>query len=221
MGGKGKLYKFAEVHKFDNVIEPFYDEIVGGFNLKGKWNEMFFKNDNPIVLELACGKGEYTVGLAERNPEINYIGLDVKGARMWRGASTAIEKGLKNAAFLRIQINLIEHCFAQNEISEIWITFPDPQPRKPKERKRLTSPNFLNKYRNIIKADGFIHLKTDNIFLFDYTLEVIKNESHNLIEFSRDIHKSELHDDIKSIKTFYEKMFLDEGMPILYLKFKL
>ncbi len=219
--GKGKLAKFAEVHNFGNVLEPLYPEISAGFRLKGKWASDFFKNDYPIVLELACGKAEYAVILGERNPEINYIGVDIKGARIWRGAKTAFEKGLKNVGFLRIQIDLIEHCFAKDEISEIWLTFPDPFPRLPRTRKRLTSPNFLNKFRKILKPEGIIHLKTDNAGLFDYTHEVIKDDNHKLLKSTRDVYNTELPEEVRTIQTFYEKMFLEEGLPIHYLKFRI
>jgi tRNA (guanine-N7-)-methyltransferase len=222
--GKGKILKFAEVAEFGNVIQPDYKEVISGFSLKGKWAEEYFKNSNPIVLELACGKGEYTVNLAEKNADINYIGIDYKGARIWRGAKTAFENEFKNVAFLRIQIDWIEHCFAKDEINEIWITFPDPHPRKPKSRKRLTSPNFLNKFRNILQKDGIIHLKTDNMGLFDFTIDVINKSGHNLLEQTRDVYKTGCRDNaciVCNIQTFYEKMFLAKGLPIYYLKFNL
>ena len=219
--GKYKLQRFAEVAEFGNVIQPDYKDVIVSFDLKGIWAKEYFKNDNPIVLEVACGKGEYAVNLAKRNPDINYIGIDYKGARIWRGAKTAFENGYKNVAFLRIQIDWIEHCFAKDEISEIWTTFPDPHPRNSRSRRRLTSPNFLNKFNNILKADGIIHLKTDNEGLFDYTLDVIKESGHKLLEHTRDVYRSELENEVTSIQTFYEKIFLSQGMPIYYLKFKL
>ena len=175
--GKNKLQRFAENLTFDNFFQPTYDEISTGYFLKGKWASDFFKNNNPIVLELGCGKGEYSVGLARRYPDKNFIGLDIKGARMWRGCKTAVDENIQNIAFLRTRIELIEHYFAENEISEIWITFPDPQPRRIKENKRLTSPAFLKRYASILKKDLIIHLKTDAFLLYFYTMEIIKKRT--------------------------------------------
>lgn len=218
---KKKLLYFAENITFDNFIQLSYQEVISGVALKGKWKKNFFKNENPIVLELGCGKGEYTVGLAEKYPEKNYIGIDIKGARMWRGCKTSQGKNLKNVAFIRTKIDLIKYFFDKNEISEIWLTFPDPQPKKYKARKRLTSPRFLEIYYNILRPEGIIHLKTDNTGLFDYTLEVIKKNGHQLLYFTENLYNSGYNDDKISINTFYEKMFLEQNIPIKYLKFKL
>jgi tRNA (guanine-N7-)-methyltransferase len=218
---KKKLLHFAENITFDNFIQLSYQEVISGVALKGKWKKNFFKNENPIILELGCGKGEYTVGLAEKYPDNNYIGLDMKGARMWRGCKTSQEKNLKNVAFIRTKIELIKYFFAKNEISEIWLTFPDPQPKKYKARKRLTSPHFLEIYNNILRPEGIIHLKTDNTGLFDYTLDVIKENGHQLLYLTKNLYYSGYNDDKILINTFYEKMFLEQNTPIKYLKFKL
>lgn len=219
---KRKLQKFAELGKFSNVFQPKKQDIVpDGFYLKGKWSVNYFKNNHPIVLELGCGKGEYTTGLAEKYPLRNFIGMDIKGERLWRGAKTVIEKGLSNVVFIRNQIENINAFFDSNEISEIWITFPDPQPNKPRIKKRLTSPLFLDRYKHILISGGIIHLKTDNVPLFDYTLEVIKENNYHLIFETHDLYANPPEDNLLGIKTFYEKMFLDEGLAICYLKFQL
>jgi len=216
---KKKLQHFAETFVFKNFFQPSYNELLSGFFLKGKWNKEYFKNDNPIILELGCGKGEYTVGLAKRNPDCNYIGIDIKGARMWRGAKTAIEEEIENVAFLRTHIYLLNYFFTENEISGIWITFPDPQPQKPRERKRLTSIRFLELYKKILKKGSIVHLKTDNIGFFDYTLEMINKNTLNLIFSSYDVYNSGIKEEVIEIQTHYEKMFRDKGMDICYLKF--
>lgn len=219
---KRKLQKFAELETFENVFQPKNDDFIhDGFSLKGKWAADFFMNSNPIVLELGCGKAEYTIGLAEKYPEKNYIGIDIKGDRLWKGSKTALEKKLQNVAFVRTQIEYINFFFAPHEVSEIWISFPDPQPNKPKTKKRLTSPQFLERYKKILSSGGLIHLKTDNVPLFYYSLEVIKNEGHNLLFETRDLYKNHNIDETLNIKTFYEKIFLEEGLPICYLKFQL
>lgn len=218
---KKKLLHFAENITFDNFIQLSYQEVISGVALKGKWKKNFFKNENPIILELGCGKGEYTVGLAEKYPDINYIGIDVKGARMWRGCKTSQEKKLKNVAFIRTKVELIKYFFDKNEISEIWLTFPDPQPKKYKARKRLTSPRFLEIYNTILSPEGIIHLKTDNTGLFDYTLDVIKENGHQLLYLTKNLYNSGYNDDKILINTYYEKMFLEQNIPIKYLKFKL
>jgi len=217
---KKKLERFSELYTFKNVFQPSYKELSDAFILKSRWNT-FFKNKNSVILELGCGKGEYTVSLAENNPDTNFIGIDFKGARLWKGAKTSIEKKLKNVAFIRTKIDFIENVFDKNEIKEIWITFPDPYPKKSDVKKRLTSPDFLNKYKNIIKKDGIIHLKTDNAELFDYTLKVIKTNKHNLLKYTRDIYNSGISNQVTNIQTFYEKIFLKQGLPIYYLKFTL
>lgn len=219
---KKKLQRFAEIKSFPNVFEPAMEEIrTGNFSMKGKWKEAFFKNDYPIVLELGCGKGEYTIGLAERYPQKNFIGIDIKGARIWRGAKNSIEKKLLNVAFLRTRIELIEAFFERAEVDEIWITFPDPQPQKPRERKRLTGLRFLNLYNKILKTGGVIHLKTDNAGLFEYSQQVIFDNNFLLLGSSSDLYNSDNgHAEASSIRTYYESRFLEQGMKICYLKFQ-
>lgn len=206
---------------FSNVKQPSLTLLKKGFPLKGKWNKDFFKNDAPIVLELGCGMGEYTVGLAEKYPNKNFIGIDIKGARMWQGASKALEKQLNNVGFLRIRIEWIEECFSSNEVSEVWITFPDPQIKKRRSTKRLTHPLFLKKYSNILVNDGVLHLKTDSEFLYGFTLGVISADSHHLVDATNDLYSSLQKRDHMEIKTHYEQKFLDIGKPITYIKFKL
>ncbi len=218
---KRKLQHFAELDTFANVIQsPMYSEVYE-HPMKGKWNEEFFGKSQPLVLELGCGKGEYTVNLAQRYGEKNFLGIDIKGNRIWRGSKTALELGLKNAGFLRIQIERIEHFFAKDEVSEIWITFPDPQPKYKTERKRLTSPAFLDRYRKLLKPGGVVHLKTDSQFLHAYTLEVLKEQGIHINLFSNDIYKDFPGDEALQIKTHYEQLFLRQGMPITYINFTL
>ena len=222
MSGKDKLRKFRENETFENLLQPTTAEVFQKDHpIKGKWGEKMFGNNNPIILELGCGKGEYTIALAEKYPENNYIGVDIKGARLWKGAKYATENSLKNVAFLRTRIEFIDSIFAQGEVSEIWLTFSDPQPNKP--RKRLSSPLFLEKYSHILKEDGIIHLKTDSQLLHEYTVEIVQQEQHTLLEANNDIYGSgrAKDDDILSVKTFYEKQFLAKGMPITYAKWKL
>lgn len=218
---KNKLKKFNDLETFSHVIQPSIDELRSNFNLKGNWRKHFFKNDNPIVLELGCGKGEYTVGLAKNFPEKNYLGIDIKGARIWAGASQALEEKLINVGFLRIRIDWIEMCFNSNEVDEIWITFPDPQIKKNRTTKRLTHPIFLKKYNNILKLNSKIHLKTDSQFLHGFTLGVIAGENHTLEDSTEDLYNSVELRDCSKIQTFYENMFLNKGMPITYLRFLL
>lgn len=218
---KNKLKKFNDLETFSHVIQPSIDELRSNFNLKGNWRKNFFKNDNPIVLELGCGKGEYTVGLAKNFPEKNYLGIDIKGARIWAGASQALEEKLINVGFLRIRIDWIEMCFNSNEVDEIWITFPDPQIKKNRTTKRLTHPIFLKKYNNILKSNSKIHLKTDSQFLHGFTLGVISGENHTLEDSTEDLYNSVELRDCSKIQTFYENMFLNKGMPITYLRFLL
>src|SRR5690606_17521039 len=188
VGSKNKLKRFKENETFSNVIQPTREEVVSGdFYLKGKWNQEIFKNDNPIVLELGCGKGEYSVGLSQKYPNKNFIGIDIKGARMWVGAKQAEALNLNNVAFLRTRIDFIEQAFAKDEVDEIWITFPDPQPQKTRERKRLTHLRFLERYRNLLKKGGIVHLKTDSRLLYDFTLEVIKDNKLELIVHTPDL----------------------------------
>jgi tRNA (guanine-N7-)-methyltransferase len=218
--GKNKLKRFAEMETFKNVFQPTHNDVwEKNYKLKGKWNKEVFKNDNPIVLEVGCGKGEYSVGLARKYPNKNFIGIDIKGARMWRGAKTAIEEGLDNVAFIRTKAELLESVFESGELSEIWITFPDPQMKK--VRKRLTGTRFLQLYNNLLTQDGIIHLKSDSNFLYEYTSYVIKENNLAVDVDTNDLYNSGMADDILSIRTFYEQQFLDRGIPIKYLKFKL
>ncbi|MEG0340333.1 MAG: tRNA (guanosine(46)-N7)-methyltransferase TrmB [Oscillospiraceae bacterium] len=218
--GKNKLKKFADMDTFSNVFQyPFISIQNSGFPLKGKWHKEFFKNENPIVLELGCGKGEYAVGLARKYPERNFIGIDVKGARMWTGAKQAVESNLTNVAFIRTNIELIAHFFEQGEVSEIWITFPDPQMKK--VRKRLTSTRFLSLYRLILKPDGIIHLKTDSPFLYTYTDALVALNKLDTEINTADLYHSDIVDDILEIQTFYEQQWLDRGLTIKYIKFHL
>ena len=198
--GKDKLRRFAEIETFANVYE-----LDAGKSLKGKWSKMHFKNDAPLVLELACGKGEYTVNLAQLFPEKNFIGIDYKGNRIWRGAKTAIEESIYNVAFLRIQIEHILDYFDNDEVSEIWITFPDPQPQISREKKRLTAPRFLEKYKVILQESSPINLKTDNDDFYAFTLETIEQLGLKLHVRTEDLYRSDLVDEVLSIKTYYEK----------------
>lgn len=219
--GKRKLQRFKENLTFPNFIQPDYSNFKGTYPLKGRWSSEFFKNNNPVVLELGCGKGEYAVGLAELNPQINFIGIDIKGSRMWKGCKYSNMNNISNVAFLRTRIDFIEQFFDKEEISEIWLTFPDPQRKKYKNKKRLTSPLFLSRYSNILKKNHLIHLKTDSLPLFEYTLEVISENAHKLHYHTFDINEADTPEEVKSIKTFYEKKFLDQGLMIKYLRFSL
>ena len=218
--GKNKLAKFEEMKGFEHVIQAPYNSIKDSdFELKGKWGSSFFGNENPIVLELGCGKGEYTVELAEKFPGINYIGVDIKGARLWKGAKTALSKGLKNVAFLRTNIELITQFFAPGEVDEIWLTFPDPQMKK--TSKRLTSTTFLNKYKNLLKTDGIIHLKTDSNFQFSYTSALVHLNKFEVLAETNNLYESEIINETLHIKTFYEKQWLSRGITIKYIAFRL
>jgi tRNA (guanine-N7-)-methyltransferase len=242
--GKNKQARWTELGAFYNVIQPEIGDVFAKDHpVKDRWKKEIFKNDNPVILELGCGKGEYTIGLATRFPGNNYIGIDIKGARMWRGAKTANEQKLPNVAFLRTRIEFINSFFATDEVDEIWITFPDPHPGGRNSNKRLTSPRFLNKYRLFLKNKGLVHLKTDNIELYKYTKTVVSNNNLEMIFATNDLYlesianetmssqnKSPLGDlgvnnyftdDILSIRTHYEKIFLNEGLKIYYLSFRL
>lgn len=213
MGKKGKLQKFAEVTAFSNCYERATE-------LKGKWATHVFKNDNPITLELACGKGEYTLGLAKRFPDRNFIGVDIKGNRIWKGAKYALENNMHNVAFHRIMIGNIEDYFALGEIDEFWITFPDPQHAK--KRKRLTNPMFLERYRNISNPHPILNLKSDSTRFYEYTKEVIAEQSLEIIENNDDIYQwNAIPEYLANIQTFYEKMWLEDGKKIKYLKYRL
>ena len=224
MSKKNKLQKFAENKTFDNLFEYSYERIMDeGCPLKGRWAE-FFLNDNPIVLELCCGKGEYTVGLARVHPDINYIGVDIKGARIWRGLTQARDEGLHNVAFIRTRIDQIEHFFGPGEVSEIWVTFPDPHPGEGERnaRHRLTSPEFLDRYRKIVGPNGILNLKTDSPIMYEFTLhEVIEKQGLPLLYASDDLYANDDDLEVKHIRTFYEQMWLDQGLTIKYLRFKI
>ena len=214
--GKNKLKRFAENETFENLFQHNqFDVRNEPFPLKGRWLSNYFKNDHPIVLELGCGRGEYTIGLAQRFPDKNFIGIDRKGARIWRGCKDAIEQNLKNVAFLRIKIEDIEHYFSSDEVHEIWVTFPDPQLRK--ERRRLISPNFVSKYKKILDPSGIIHLKTDSRELYEYVVETAPTEKWEILENIPDIYASNTNSVLTEIQTFYEKKWLLEGKPISYV----
>lgn len=216
--GKNKLAKFDDMAEYPHVFQyPYAVLQEKGFPLKGRWNQDFFGNDHPIVLELGCGKGEYTVGLGKLFPGKNFIGVDIKGARMWSGARESIEANMKNVAFLRTSIELIAHFFAAGEVAEIWLTFPDPQMKK--VNKRLTSTRFMKLYRNILSDEGLIHLKTDSNFMYTYTSEMVKANEYPLLFQTDDLYHSGLVDEILSIQTYYEQQWLDRGLNIKYIRF--
>jgi len=218
--GKDTLQRFKENETFTLLHQPPFETIFRrDFHLKGSWHKDFFHNTNPIVLELGCGKGEYTVALARQYPGKNFIGIDIKGARLWRGAKTATMEQMPNAAFIRTRIDCIESFFAAGEVSEIWITFPDPQPKN--VRKRLTSTLFLSRYRHFLQAGGLLHLKTDSQLLHEYTKASILHNRLELLEANADIYGSERTDELLSIKTHYEQLFLKQGLPITYLRFRI
>jgi tRNA (guanine-N(7)-)-methyltransferase len=236
--GKNKLARWIELGSYDNVIQPLIGDISAKDHpIKGKWNQQLFKNMNPIVLELGCGKGEYTIGLAKAFPQNNYIGIDIKGARMWSGAKTANEQNLPNVAFLRTRIEFINSFFSEDEVAEIWITFPDPHPGGRNSNKRLTSPWFLNSYRHFLKNKGLIHLKTDNKEIYDFTSRVLSDNNLEAIFTTNDLYSEKItitdlpsensgisgsfFDDILSIRTHYENIFLETGLRINYLSFRL
>ena len=219
--GKNKLAKFADMEAFPHVFQVSSHAVREGavFEMKGKWNELFFKNNHPIVLELGCGKGEYTVGLGQLYPDKNFVGVDIKGARLWTGAKDSFEKGMKNVAFLRTNIEMIHHFFAENEVSEIWLTFPDPQMKK--VTKRLTATNFMKAYQQFVKEKGLIHLKTDSNFMFTYTCQMVKENKFPVIFSNNDLYASDFHDPILGIKTYYEQQWLERGLTIKYIQFVL
>lgn len=220
--GKDKHKRFLENQQFTLLHQPVFDEIFNkDFYLKGEWHSQFFKNSNPIVLELGCGKGEYTVALARMFPNKNFIGIDIKGARMWRGAKAATEEQLPNVAFIRTRIEFIRSFFGENEVSELWITFPDPQMKSNRRKKRLTAAGFLNSYRTFLQPDGMVHLKTDSQFLHEFTKSIIAENKLNQLIANNDIYGTGVADALLSIKTAYEKEFLSQGLPITYLKFNI
>lgn len=219
MGRKNKLQRFSEIARFENVFE--YTDFENTDPPKGRWKSEIFKNENPIVLELACGKGEYTIYLAEKHPNKNFIGIDLKGARIWKGAKYALEKGLSNVRFIRMFIDHLEEYFSKGEVDEIWITFPDPYPRKSKVNKRLTSSKFLEIYRKVLKSGKPIHLKTDSDKLYRFTLETIKEEGCKMIRKVDDVYSEMPEDELLTNQTFYEKQHLADGRTIHYVKFLL
>jgi len=223
VGSKNKLKRFKENETFTNVFQPKRDELVGGtFALKGYWNQIFFNNDNPLVLELGCGKGEYSIGLAQKYPNKNFIGIDIKGARFWRGAKTAIEDNIDNVAFLRIQIELIEYAFAKNEVDEIWITFPDPQIKYKRTKHRMTNITFLERYKKILKPEGVVNLKTVSEFMHGYTLGLLHGVGHEVLYANHNVYKQEgSPDEVTGIQTFYESQYLEQNKPITYVRFKI
>jgi len=221
---KGKLAKFADMETYENVFQYPYSVVEHvPFEMQGHWHEEYFHNDNPIVLELGCGKGEYTVGLAKRYPDMNFIGVDIKGARMWTGATQAVKEGLRNVAFLRTNIEIIDRFFAPDEVTEIWLTFSDPQMKNP--RKRLTSTYFMNRYRRFLIDGGLIHLKTDSNFLFTYTTYMVEKNQLPLILRTNDLYSENSENsefsEAASIQTYYEQMWIDRGLNIKYMKFHL
>ena len=223
MGSKNKLKRFRENETFSNVYQPNREEVLSNtFSLKGKWNKEVFKNDNPIVLELGCGKGEYSVELARRYPNTNFIGVDIKGSRFWRGAKTAVEENLPNVAFLRTQIELIENCFGTHEVDEIWITFPDPQIKYKRTKHRLTNEEFLARYKNILKQEGIVNLKTDSEFMHGYTLGLLHGAGHKVLYANHHVYRNEgAPEVVTAIQTFYESQYLEQNKPITYIKFTL
>jgi tRNA (guanine-N7-)-methyltransferase len=223
VGSKNKLKRFNENETFANVVQPKRDELVNGeFNLKGQWNSSFFKNNNPLILELGCGKGEYTIGLAKKYPSKNFIGIDIKGARFWRGAKTAVEEGIENAAFLRTQIELIEYAFAEKEVDEIWITFPDPQIKYKRTKHRMTNSEFLQRYKKILKPDGVVNLKTDSEFMHGYTLGLLHGAGHEVLYANHNVYKQEgSPQEVTAIQTFYESQYLEKNKAITYIRFKI
>ena len=223
MGSKNKLKRFRENETFENVFQPTREEVTSGqFELKGKWNSDFFKNEHPIIVELGCGKGEYSIGLAERFPEKNFIGIDVKGARFWRGAKTAVDTGLHNVAFIRTQIELLDYVFADHEIDEIWITFPDPQIKYKRTKHRMTNAEFLQLYKKVLKPEGIVNLKTDSEFMHGYTLGLLHGEGHEVLYANHNVYKNEGSPEIvTAIQTFYEKQYLEINKAITYIRFKI
>ena len=220
--GKGKLSKFEETKTFDNVFQPAFEQVFHkDFELKGHWASRHFRNNHPIILELGCGKGEYTIGLAERFPDTNFIGIDIKGARIWTGARKAYLEKIPNVAFIRTRIEFVNSFFGPAEVDEIWLTFPDPQLKKRRNKKRLTAARFLNLYRSLLKDNGIIHLKTDNALLYEYTLELARLNGLWVEYATNDLYGNENPELVHGIQTFYEKQFIAEGLNIHYLQFRL
>ncbi len=221
MGSKNKLKRFKENETFSNVIQPTREDVLNNaLNLKGNWNSSFFKNDNPIVLELGCGKGEYAVNLAKMFPFKNFLGIDIKGARFWRGAKTALEENITNVGFLRTQIELVDLIFEENEVDEIWITFPDPQIKYKRTKHRMTNPDFLNKYKKILKPNGVVHLKTDSEYMHGYTLGLLQGLGLNIEYAHHDVYgTTNAPKEVTDIQTYYESQYLAINKKITYLRF--
>ena len=222
MGSKNKLKRFKENEGFNNVYQPSREALLNDkFNLKGNWNKLAFKNSNPIVVELGCGKGEYSVGLAKMFPKKNFVGIDIKGARFWKGAKISLSEKINNVLFVRAQIELIENIFSMDEISEIWITFPDPQIKYKRSKHRLVNRDFLSRYKNILIKNGIINLKTDSEFLHGYLIGLIQGMGHEIIYSNHDIYNcSGAPIEAIAIQTYYESLYLTEDKPITYLKFR-
>lgn len=219
--GKNKLERFAEIAEFDHVLEltDFQDEDIE--KPRGRWNRDVFDNENPVTLELACGKGEYTLGLAECCPDRNFVGIDIKGARLWKGARRALNRELENIRFLRIYIDHLDEYFARDEVEEIWITFPDPYPKWSDRNKRLTSPKFLALYQKVLEKGGVIHVKTDSDRLFEFTRETLEEENCEITDLVPNVHDERGDDPLLGIKTYYEKKHIENGKTIKYLSFRL
>ena len=223
MGSKNKLKRFRENELFSNVFQPSREDLVDSeYTYKGNWNKTIFKNNNPLILELGCGRGEYTVELAKRFPEKNFIGIDIKGARFWRGAKTAIDEDIPNAAFIRTQIELVDYVFAKEEVDEIWITFPDPQIKYKRTKHRMTNSQFLKRYKTILKPNGVVNLKTDSEFMHGYALGLLHGEGHEVLYSNHDVYKQEGSPaEVTSIQTYYESQYLEQNKPITYIRFKI
>lgn len=216
---KKKRIHFQENLTFPHLLQPGYPVLISGFPLRSNWNDQFFKNTHPIVVELGCGKGEFTVGLAQSYPEKNFIGIDRKGARLWRGCKTVEGLKIDNACFVRALVDHVDLLFSPGEISELWITFPDPQPKK--ENHRLTAPRFIEKYRKLMVPEGILHLKTDDVDFFNYTLNIVQEHHHRLLWSTFDLYRSGYDGDVARIQSFYEKMWLEKEKKICYLQFQL
>lgn len=233
--GKNKLKRFKAMESFENVLQPKLEDVLierhkgerKDHSMKGHWRELFFQNNKPLVLELGCGGGEYSVGMGRKFPEKNFLGIDIKGARIYKGARVALKEGLDNVGFLRTRIDFITSFFEEGEVDEIWITFPDPQPESRRARKRLTSKMFIDRYRHFLKKDGIVHLKTDSTSLYEFTMEEIEEHGYELLLNTSDLYNEIINDldpdtrDILEIKTFYEELFSSKGHTIKYIKFRI
>lgn len=219
--GKNKLLHFEENKTFSNVYQPSFEDIRKGYKYRGRWSEEVFKNDRPLILELGCGKGEYTVGLARNYPDKNYIGIDKKGARIWRGAKTALDEHIQNAVFLRIKLEQLLFCFGPAEVDEVWIAFPEPVPKHRRVKRRITSLSFLETYRKIVKPGGVVHLKTDNEAFFKFSLESLQKAGLEIIVREDDLYNSTFSGDVTGIRTYYERKHLEEGARIKYIQFQI